>query len=59
MSRFASKQFRLTKDDAMNVQVIHTNAGLLGERNQIGHVDFCLNGGREQPGCKGHKLREY
>lgn len=56
VSRYASRQFRLTRDDADHVQVIHTNAGFLGEKNQIGHVDFCVNGGRQQPGCKGHKL---
>lgn len=55
---FASKVFRLTKDDAHHVQIIHTNAGFLGEVNQVGHVDFCVNGGRIQPGCKGHRLRK-
>lgn len=54
---YATKYFRLTKDDAHQVQIIHTNAGLLGERNQVGHVDFCVNGGMTQPGCKGNRIR--
>lgn len=56
IDRFASKYFRLTKDDAHQVQIIHTNAGFLGEVNQVGHVDFCVNGGIMQPGCKGNRL---
>lgn len=43
--------FRLTRDDANFVQVIHTNAGLLGETAPVGHVDFCVNGGTMQPSC--------
>ncbi|XP_060527600.1 pancreatic lipase-related protein 2 [Cylas formicarius] len=54
VDRFGDSYFRLTRDDAHHVQVIHTNAGLLGEKNQIGHVDFCVNGGMVQPGCKGN-----
>ena len=48
----------MTKDDAHQVQVIHTNSGILGEVNQVGHIDFCVNGGKMQPGCKGHILRK-
>ncbi|XP_063242760.1 pancreatic lipase-related protein 2-like [Bacillus rossius redtenbacheri] len=55
--RYGSEEFRLTRDDAHVVQVIHTNAGALGEVSQVGHVDFCVNGGRFQPGCRGHRLR--
>ncbi|VVD02688.1 unnamed protein product [Leptidea sinapis] len=54
---FGSSQFRLGRDDAHVVQVVHTNAGFLGESGLIGHVDFCVNGGRLQPGCKGHFMR--
>ncbi|KAK9738376.1 Lipase [Popillia japonica] len=57
ISRFATREFRLTTEDAHQVEVFHTNAGILGEVNRIGHVDFCINGGTNQPGCKGHKLK--
>ncbi|XP_018329456.1 pancreatic lipase-related protein 2 [Agrilus planipennis] len=57
IDRFARKEFRLTPDDADQVQVIHTNAGFLGEINQVGTVDFCVNGGAIQPGCHGHMIR--
>ncbi|KAJ3622255.1 hypothetical protein MTP99_002776 [Tenebrio molitor] len=59
INRYGDKYFRLTRDDAHQVQIIHTNAGVLGEVNQVGHVDFCVNGGTMQPGCKGHILRKY
>uniref|UniRef100_A0A2S2P627 Lipase member H-B n=1 Tax=Schizaphis graminum TaxID=13262 RepID=A0A2S2P627_SCHGA len=51
VDRYGSAEFRLTRDDATMVQVIHTNAGFLGELPQVGHVDFCVNGGRLQPSC--------
>lgn len=54
----ASKSYRLTRDDAKHVQIIHTNAGSLGQESLSGTVDFCVNGGRVQPYCKGHKLRK-
>lgn len=58
IDRFAGKKFKLSKEDAYQVQVLHTNAGFLGEVNQIGHVDFCINGGTDQPNCKGHRIRK-
>lgn len=42
---------RLDSGDAKAVQVIHTNAGHYGESGKLGHVDFCMNGGRKQPYC--------
>lgn len=39
-------QNRLDTGDARAVQVIHTNAGYYGEGGRIGHIDFCVNGGR-------------
>lgn len=39
-------QNRLDAGDARAVQVIHTNAGYYGEGGRIGHIDFCVNGGR-------------
>ncbi|XP_018575229.1 phospholipase A1, partial [Anoplophora glabripennis] len=56
IDRYANKNFKLTKDDAYQVQIVHTNAGFLGEVNQVGHIDFCVNGGRLQPNCKGNRL---
>ncbi|XP_061729918.1 phospholipase A1 isoform X1 [Cydia pomonella] len=56
-SAYGSSQYRLTRHDAHVVQVIHTNAGFLGESGLIGHADFCVNGGRTQPGCQGHFMR--
>ncbi|XP_052739397.1 phospholipase A1-like [Bicyclus anynana] len=57
VSMYGSHLFRLGRDDAYVVQVIHTNAGFLGESGLVGHADFCVNGGRLQPGCKGHVMR--
>lgn len=59
INKYGSKYFRLTKDDAHLVQIIHTNAGFLGDVDKIGHVDFCVNGGQNQPGCKGHIIRRF
>lgn len=49
---------RLDKTDAIFVDVIHTNgapllSGGAGLMEVSGHVDFYVNGGEEQPGCKG------
>ena len=44
-------QNRLDIGDAKSVQAIHTNAGYYGEGGRVGHVDFCINGGRRQPYC--------
>lgn len=59
VSAYGSRQFRLGRDDAYVVHVMHTNAGFLGEDGLVGHADFCVNGGRLQPGCKGHAMRKY
>ncbi|XP_061379826.1 lipase member H-A-like [Danaus plexippus] len=57
VAEYGSRLFRLGREDAYVVQVVHTNAGFLGESGLIGHADFCVNGGRLQPGCKGHLMR--
>ncbi|KAF4517959.1 hypothetical protein B566_EDAN005326 [Ephemera danica] len=49
-NHLTKKQHRII-DDASHVQVIHTNAGFLGAEAPMGHVDFCVNGGRQQPSC--------
>ncbi|XP_067679044.1 pancreatic lipase-related protein 2-like [Haliotis asinina] len=48
---------RLDKTDAVFVDVIHTNgapllSGGAGLMEISGHVDFYVNGGKAQPGCK-------
>lgn len=44
---------RVSPDDAEQVEVIHTNGGLLGLgfTDAIGDLDFYPNGGQSQPGC--------
>ncbi|CAD7011803.1 unnamed protein product [Ceratitis capitata] len=42
----------LTQTDARFVDVIHTDGGILGNPEAMGHADFYPNGGRAlQPGC--------
>ena len=47
----SSPSERLDKSDAQYVEVIHTSAGSLGFLDPIGHADFFVNGGMNQPGC--------
>lgn len=54
IERKKSDHFRLTIDDANVIQVIHTNAGFLGQESNTGHLNYCINGGRMQPYCKGN-----
>ncbi|XP_075985087.1 pancreatic triacylglycerol lipase-like [Anticarsia gemmatalis] len=42
---------RLNKNDADFVDVIHTDAGVYGINELVGHVDFFPNRGSEQPNC--------
>lgn len=50
------QQNRLDKDDAIFLDVIHTDAGNYGMHHSIGHVDFYPNGGKRiQPGCENDK----
>ncbi|XP_050503652.1 lipoprotein lipase-like [Diabrotica virgifera virgifera] len=51
------KDNRIDKDDAINVQVIHTNGGTYPQRgyyDPCGDSDFYANGGQSQPGCRGN-----
>lgn len=52
----ASTGFKLTHDDAAHVQLILTNAGFLGQSALSGSVNYCVNGGRDQPYCKGNRI---
>ncbi|XP_052864484.1 uncharacterized protein LOC128271087 [Anopheles cruzii] len=58
IEKHASTKFRLTRDDARSVQIIHTNAGLLGQSAFTGRVDFCINGGQVQPYCEGDRIKQ-
>ncbi|XP_021702750.1 pancreatic lipase-related protein 2 isoform X2 [Aedes aegypti] len=57
IEKHASNRFRLTKDDAKVVQIIHTNAGFLGQSSFTGTIDFCINGGQTQPYCSGDSIK--
>lgn len=46
-----SKDNKLDKEDGKFVDVIHTNCFMQGLVEELGHVDFYLNGGIIQPGC--------
>ncbi|XP_004926042.1 pancreatic lipase-related protein 2 [Bombyx mori] len=44
-------ELRLKATDADFVDVIHTDAGVYGLRDAVGHVDFFPNSGSQQPNC--------
>ncbi|XP_067005267.2 pancreatic lipase-related protein 2 isoform X2 [Anabrus simplex] len=43
---------RLDIRDATFVDVIHTNTDMLGAKEELGDVDFYMNGGRTMPDCE-------
>lgn len=43
--------FRLDRNDAHLVDIIHTNMKVLSLPHPQGHIDFYPNGGKFQPGC--------
>ncbi|XP_063988579.1 phospholipase A1 4-like [Diachasmimorpha longicaudata] len=53
---FTDTKFKLDKNDAPFVDIIHTNGNrafgaTFGMLKPVGHVDFYVNGGEVQPGC--------
>ncbi|XP_059470166.1 phospholipase A1-like isoform X2 [Neocloeon triangulifer] len=48
---------RLDASDAVQVEVIHTNAGFLGLPGFVGTVDFCADGGFIQSTCRSSRNR--
>lgn len=47
--------WKLDKEDALFVDVIHTNVGIFGKIEPTGHIDFYVNDGTYQPSCVDHK----
>lgn len=46
------EEARLSRGDAELVVAIHTDGGVNGFLEALGHVDFYPNGGVSQPGCE-------
>ncbi|XP_069354918.1 pancreatic lipase-related protein 3-like [Maniola hyperantus] len=44
-------ELRLKRTDAQYVDVIHTDGGVYGLKDAIGHKDYYPNSGSEQPNC--------
>lgn len=42
---------RISTESGKNVEILHTNDRIIGNPNQLGHLDFYPNGGKKQPGC--------
>lgn len=54
--RFVGPEERIAQGDADYVEIIHTDAGILGHPETIGDFDFYPNGGIFQPGCENNDL---
>ncbi|KAK7792677.1 hypothetical protein R5R35_012521 [Gryllus longicercus] len=49
------KTWKLDASDADFVDVLHTNVGVFGKIEAVGHADFYFNGGTVQPACSDHQ----
>lgn len=45
-------KYRINKNDATFVDIIHTNGKGLGLIEPLGHIDFYPNGGKKQMNCR-------
>lgn len=55
MPTLRSWSYCLTKSSAEVVEVIHTN-GVWGNPESVGHIDFYINDGMNQPGCHANPM---
>lgn len=55
---FGNTNQRLDVSDALFVDIIHTDILQYGIKESIGHVDFYVNIGLAQPGCRTTEYRE-
>lgn len=54
---FARPEYRLARDDAQFVHVIHSSTGVLGIEEPLGHADVYVNGVRgRQPECQDRSI---
>lgn len=49
---FRDNKYKLDASDANFVDIVHTNGLIQGTIESSGHVDFFMNGGIQQSGCK-------
>lgn len=57
--RMAGPEDRIDKTDAKFVDIIHTNAEILGLFGPLGDIDFYPNGGKTQTQCQREDLRTW